>query len=643
MVMKNEFHIAFYAVALTLCATIFFFTMLQKRYDRPQNKLFIAMIIIVACNSISGLTCAIVEPFKWDGTMYIVLLVFQFLYFFIHPALAAVFYFYSATVTGSVYSFKREKFFLFSLPIIITELVVLVNPLMGWVYYYDAQRVFNRNSAELLLYFTAALYFVLTMYQLMHSWRELTSSRRNAILYFMVLTIVGIALQAINIHIKTELFAEAFAMLGIMLAVETEDDRLDSDSGFYNRKALKMDMDDYFATGQKFFIICIKIENSEIIRRVTGSSNTDILSGILADYLRSQVKRYYIYCPNPEAFIITYMHSDRMGAAALAERISKRFESYWNYGEIELHLNAVVMYVEAPTEIKSTEDVFYMADQPVPEYLGANPLMGEDLNYLTRRMDIENAIHRTLSKRGFKVYYQPTFCLDGSLHGAEALVRLKDPEMGFVSPEDFIPIAEQMGVIDDIDDFVLHEVCSFLHSGVPERFGLNSINVNLSVIQCMKPGFVGHINEIVESHGIDKDQINFEITESVAANDYSILSNVVSELKGSGFMFSMDDFGTGYSNMSSMFSLDFDIVKIDKSILWGAFESEHGRIILENSVAMIRRMGQQILVEGVETAEQLDLLQKLRVDYLQGYYFSKPLPQDDFVAFISDKTEAAKA
>jgi EAL domain-containing protein (putative c-di-GMP-specific phosphodiesterase class I) len=186
-------------------------------------------------------------------------------------------------------------------------------------------------------------------------------------------------------------------------------------------------------------------------------------------------------------------------------------------------------------------------------------------------------------------------------------------------------------------------VCKFLSTGFLYRYGMDCINVNLSVMHCMQPDFLDHIHQTVEEFAVDKNSVNFEITESVAANDYSILSNVVSELKGSGFMFSMDDFGTGYSNMSSMFSLDFDIVKIDKSILWGAFESDHGRIILENSVAMIRRMGQQILVEGVETAEQLDLLQKLRVDYLQGYYFSKPLPQDDFVAFISDKTEAAKA
>lgn len=234
-----------------------------------------------------------------------------------------------------------------------------------------------------------------------------------------------------------------------------------------------------------------------------------------------------------------------------------------------------------------------------------------------------------------KQKYQPTYSIDGNLHGAEALVRLIDPELGFISPEEFIPVAEQMGVIDEIDDFVLHTVCEFLYSGIPMQNKMTSINVNLSVIQCMRSGFVKHIGEIVKSHKIDQSLINFEITESVAAKDYHILNSVIKQLKDSGFMFSMDDYGTGYSNMVSIFSLNFDIIKIDKSILWEAMKNEQGMIILESSINMIKMLSRKILVEGVETAAQLEVLKKLGVDYLQGYYFSKPLPKDKFVEHIS--------
>ena len=135
------------------------------------------------------------------------------------------------------------------------------------------------------------------------------------------------------------------------------------------------------------------------------------------------------------------------------------------------------------------------------------------------------------------------------------------------------------------------------------------------------------------------DDINFEITESIAADDYEMLSEVIRRLKNEGFLFSMDDYGTGYSNVSAVFSLNLDVVKIDKSLLWGAEKSKLGMIILENTIRMIRQMGKKILVEGVETAEQIELLKRLNVDYLQGFYFSKPIPLDDFMILIREASE----
>ena len=180
-----------------------------------------------------------------------------------------------------------------------------------------------------------------------------------------------------------------------------------------------------------------------------------------------------------------------------------------------------------------------------------------------------------------------------------------------------------------MDDFVLRSVCEYLSGGEPDQLGLECINVNLSVIQCIQPDFLDHILSIVGSSGVDTSRISFEITESVGAEDYNLLSTLVRQLRRAGFRVCMDDYGTGYSNMLALFSMDFDVIKIDKSILWGAQESELGRVILENSIRMIRQMKRRILVEGVETAAQIELLRQLDVDLLQGFYFSRPVPQSE--------------
>ena len=266
------------------------------------------------------------------------------------------------------------------------------------------------------------------------------------------------------------------------------------------------------------------------------------------------------------------------------------------------------------------------------------------VNYLLRRSAIQSAIVNGLKKESFEVYYQPTFNLaDGSLHGAEALLRLDDEVIGKIPPYEFIPISEQMGLVDVLDTFVLGEVCKLLSTELKGDTTIEAINVNLSVLQCMKPGFAQSINEEADRYGIDRSRINFEITESVAASDYDQLSQIVSELKRSGFRFSLDDYGTGYSNVMSIFSMDLDIIKIDKSILWSVVDHKFGRILLVNIVRMIKQMGRKVLVEGIETEAQLNLIREVGADYLQGFYFSRPLPKEEFLAVLAKEKLKAKS
>ena len=152
----------------------------------------------------------------------------------------------------------------------------------------------------------------------------------------------------------------------------------------------------------------------------------------------------------------------------------------------------------------------------------------------------------------------------------------------------------------------------------------------------MKEGFAEYVSGVVEAEGIRKKMINFEITESVAAKDYDHLADVIEQLKHEGFKFSIDDYGTGYSNMSSLFSLGADIIKIDKSILWNAEKSELGMTLLKTSIDMVHKMQKKALMEGVETEQQIEILKKLGCEYLQGYYFSKPLPKNEFIRLIEN-------
>lgn len=636
MTSNTLFHIAFYCSALVVCFTGLLFTFIQQRTDKLQNKLYIVMVCMVGANALSLIMYEMAHPFRMSGDgSFTIMRIAMFLYFIIHSALTPCLFLYVSAVCGRTIRLSPLKLGLFSSLLAVTEFLVICSPVTEWVYEFDSNREFVRNWGEALVYISGGVYMLLSVVLLMSSWNALTLKRRMALIYFILIVITGIVIQGININIKCELFTEAIALLGVMMAIESEDDRIDIDTGIYNRKALLTDLTSFIHNKRELDLICIKITNSDLAERATGTDNSDALLKVISEHLRTLVPRYCIYSTDQSTFMITVMNPSDKSTLEMAEKISERFDHPWKLGDSELIINAVLMTAKIPHRISTASDALYMADCPVPKTNDKKILSGNDLDYLLRRAAVENAVRRGIEDKLFEVYYQPTFHLkDQKLHGAEALIRLHDSLLGNLFPDEFIPIAEQIGMIDEIDDFVLREVCDFIQSGIPQSFGLDCININLSVIECMQPGFVSHINSVTEDFGIPKNMINFEITESVAATDYDMLSKVVADLKAKGFHFSMDDYGTGYSNMRAIFMLDFDVVKIDKSILWSAEKSELGKIILENSVNMIKQMKREILVEGVETQDQLDMLSELSVDYLQGYLFSKPIPKADFIALM---------
>lgn len=634
------FHIAFYASALLILATTIFFTVIQQRTAKLNNKLFLMIAGLLSLNAISQIIAELSYPHRFSDSWFLLINVSEYIYFMLHAMIPPLVLVYVNVVTGASTRYGRVKRIIYELPLIVAEATLFLNPFLHWFFYYDKNREFCRGYAESTLYLSAGFYLTVCLFTLVYTWKAVVMNRRIAIIYFFTVCIAGILVQLFFLDVKAELFAESVGLLGIMIAVETEDDRIDVDTGFYNRRALQLDLNNYLVNKRELWVMCIKVTNADIIPRVTGSENVDILSTLMSNYLRTKISRSYIYNMNPQTFVLTILDKDEEAVKSLATEILVRFDMPWTINDNEYLLKAVIMFADVPKRLPSSADAFYMADSPVPEGNDKKILCGSDLNYLLRRSAIQNAIVNGLKKDSFEVYYQPTFNLsDGSLHGAEALLRLDDETIGRIPPYEFIPISEQMGLVDVLDTFVLGEVCKLLSTELKNDTSIEAINVNLSVLQCMKPGFVQSIDKEADKYGIDRSRINFEITESVAASDYDQLSQIVSELKRSGFRFSLDDYGTGYSNVMSVFSMDLDIIKIDKSILWTAVDHELGRILLENTVRMIKQMGRKVLVEGVETKAQLDLLRDVGVDYLQGFYFSRPLPREEFLALVANEKQ----
>ncbi len=646
----NYLHIAFYIAAILVSLTLLVHTFIKNRTDKLQNVAFIIMLCIIIVNSSTEL-CAefCLTHINISDGAFLGYRIFQSLYFIFHTLLAPVFFLYEASVTNLIKKASLKDIIVLSIPVLILEVIVLTNPLTNIVYYYDETKVFHRNWAEGLIYLMAAFFLAFSVFNLIYYWNAVTTKKRVSLLYFFGVVVAGLMVQLFFPSIKCELFAAALSVMGVMFNVENEDNRIISDMEIYNRTALVSDLSNYITMRNHIEIICIKIRDMDTIAKTGGAIIHHAFMNEISQYLKTLIQRQYIYSTDPSQFVlivdrgtiktgkglvrkVASKYESIYTADELVDMIGKRFEEVWNVGREGLKLNAVQVVIRYPEDISDIDDISFIINNSVPSNIDKKVIQGEDLALLLRKNEIEQAIIRGLETGGFEVYYQPTYNMkDKSIHGAEALLRLNDSRLGMVYPDEFIPVTEQMGFIDIVDDFVLKEVCKFIESGIPSKFGMRSINVNLSVTQCISDGFVEHIVDIVSKFNIYRGMVNFEITESVATDDYGKLNEVIKKMKKYGFRFAMDDYGTGYSNMQSIFSLDFDYVKIDKSILWGADESELGMTILKNSIYMIKQMHRKIVVEGVETEKQVALLEQFDVDVLQGYYFSKPISRDKLI------------
>lgn len=263
---------------------------------------------------------------------------------------------------------------------------------------------------------------------------------------------------------------------------------------------------------------------------------------------------------------------------------------------------------------------------------------GKNINYAIYNEDVRNKLSEesmilddikiALVKNQFEVYYQPKFSLvNGEMIGSEALIRWNHPEHGFISPAVFIPIAEKSKLILKIGRFVFEKVCTDLSEWKKQGKKIVPVSVNLSRVELYQPDIVKFINKTIQMYNLSSDLIEIEITETVAINELNILKNVLNELRKYGFSISMDDFGTGYSSISCLRDMPIDILKLDKSFLDGIEHDERSRNIAK-SLDLV------VIIEGVESKEQAELMKQFGCDLVQGFYFARPMPAKNFLDLL---------
>lgn len=252
-----------------------------------------------------------------------------------------------------------------------------------------------------------------------------------------------------------------------------------------------------------------------------------------------------------------------------------------------------------------------------------------------KEQKIINAMEMAIQNKEFTLYLQPKYDIEkGTIIGAEALVRWISLENGFISPGDFIPVFENNGFVYEVDKFIWEESCRYLRKWLDEGGEVHPISVNVSRIDLYDPKLVQHLVDLREKYQLPSQYLELEITESAYTEDPEQIITITRQLREAGFVILMDDFGTGYSSLNMLKDIQIDVLKLDMGFLKSSDYSAKGGNILTAILKMAESLKMQTIAEGVETKEQVEFLKSIGCRYVQGFYYSKPLPVDEFEKLI---------
>ena len=252
-----------------------------------------------------------------------------------------------------------------------------------------------------------------------------------------------------------------------------------------------------------------------------------------------------------------------------------------------------------------------------------------------KEQKIINAMEMAIQNKEFSLYIQPKYDIEkGTIIGAEALVRWISQKNGFISPGDFIPVFENNGFVYEVDKFIWEESCRYLRKWLDEGREVHPISVNVSRIDLYDPKLVQHLVDLREKYQLPSQYLELEITESAYTEDPDQIITITRQLREAGFVILMDDFGTGYSSLNMLKDIQIDVLKLDMGFLKSSDHSAKGGNILTAILKMAESLKMQAIAEGVETKEQVEFLKSIGCKYVQGFYYSKPLPVDEFEKLI---------
>lgn len=531
--------------------------------------------------------------------------------------------------------------------LVMVGLAALIYALPIDIFYEGGNVAYTYGPSCYAAYAGALILVVIILGKLILQGKAMNPKRRNAIILWMTIWVGAAVVQFLNSHLLLVGFSGALGIMILFFELENPEIFIDRNTGFYNRYAMLEYFGQKYRLGRHICGICISLEDTRE-REVPYFKMEAVLSE-LAWFIR-QLPETTVFKTDAREFMLIFESQEAYENAR--EAVFNRFEQSWlnengsSADGAPVYLQPRYLLLPSGAVAKNAEELLSILKYFRLHYADAQEnytlvLDEEKVSKKRERDEMLEEIVQALKEDRVEVFFQPIYSTaQKKFVAAEALARIRRTDGSIIPPGLFIPIAEETGMIARIGETVFDKTCRFIKENDIARYGIDYIEVNLSVVQCENETLAEAYIEIMKKHDLAPRHINLEITESAAIVRKNILLDNMQSLIDYGMAFSLDDFGNGQSNLNYIVDMPVQIVKFDRDMTQAYFQTSKAQFVLQAATNMAHDMQLQVVAEGVETADQFAVLEALGIDYIQGYYFSKPIDAKSFLAFVRERNMA---
>ena len=537
----------------------------------------------------------------------------------------------------------RPYRYLLSLPLAAYLLLLIANAFNGLIFYLNEDGLYQRGPWINSGYLVTVLDLVILGICAWKYKRYISPPIRRVM---KIIPLIALLLISFQILYPNVLFNGSIAAsINLILFLNLQSRRVETDDLTYlgNRKSFCYNLTLIAQNKKSCQLIAISLKNFSAVNRRFGSRNADTFLYQVAQWLDNAFPAGRAFRTANLKFVLILPYLNEEAANADLERLTGRFCREWTLGEERTVFHAQFSQLICHDQTWTPEEMIDFLEAGVDMAHASMPVVQVDSETrakLKAKKSLLQLIRESIQEHRFQTWYQPLYrCSTQGFDSAEALLRLQDRNGTPVSPTQFIPVAEQNGLIDDLSWIVLEDTCRLL--GSPEGQRLRTVSINLSMQQFTSDDLIQRITNCLIRYHVPAERLRIEITERMLAQDPSRMRHIMIRLSSLGIRFYLDDFGTGYSNLSSILSLPISCVKLDRSVLSGFPDDQRCRTMVKTLINLFHDMGCQVVAEGVETQAQAETLILMGVDRIQGFYYAVPMPQDPLCAFLGSAQPSA--